>query len=418
MKLWRLILRRLMGNSRAVRIACTGADTIALDDLTEFQGGLKALAAEDAAKLRQVILTYGFSAPILAWRNGKASYILDGHQRLKVLAGLRDDGYRVPPLPVDWIKARSIKEAKQKLLTITSSYGKASRAGLESYLLDAGLQLPETLEIIRLPEVRLPPMARSTDADDEFSAEVATVTEPGDAWTLDSHMIICDDCTKRWFDEDPDLVLTDPPYGVDIVSGGSVGGASSQMGFVGGDGAVGVHRYPVMQGDQVRIDPTFLLGHGQHQAIFGANYFADLLPPTPSWLVWDKEDCGGNRNNFADVELVWTSWGRAARIYHHLWKGMARKGNRIDESVRRLHATQKPVGLLAAILMEAPIDIDIVADPFLGSGSVLIAAAKIGARCLGMEIEPWYCDVAVERYRQWSHANDREPVIKRNGQTL
>jgi hypothetical protein len=121
-------------SDKAIRIECEAADLIELDELSGFQGELKALSDEDRAKLRNVILEYGFSAPIIAWRDADKRHVLDGHQRMKVLHGLREEGYSIPPLPVAWVAAGSKAEAKRKLLTIASSYGRTTREGLDVLL--------------------------------------------------------------------------------------------------------------------------------------------------------------------------------------------------------------------------------------------------------------------------------------------
>ena len=91
-----------------------------------------------------------------------------------------------------------------------------------------------------------------------------------------------------------------------------------------------------------------------------------------------------------------------------------RKGNRIDELKNRIHPTQKPVGLFCNILNDYTDDNEKVCDPYLGSGNILIACEKLNRICYGMEIEPYYCDMIVNRYMNWCTKNKRECVIKLN----
>src|SRR5690606_34818674 len=102
--------------------------------------------------------------------------------------------------------------------------------------------------------------------------------------------------------------------------------------------------------------------------LFGANHFASRLPPTPTWLVWDKRR-GTGSDSQADCEIAWSNLGGPARLFSHLWRGAIRDSER---GVKRVHPTQKPVALMRWCLEQARPS-GIVLDPFLGSGSTLVA---------------------------------------------
>ena len=131
---------------KTIEIKCEGAATLSIESLKEFQGKLKSLSPENKKKLKDNILKYGFSAPIFVWRKGEEKYILDGKQRLVVLSELQKAGYVIPDLPVAYIQAASWKEAKKKLLAITSQFGKIEKAGLEDFLLDADILEEEIID--------------------------------------------------------------------------------------------------------------------------------------------------------------------------------------------------------------------------------------------------------------------------------
>ena len=97
---------------------------------------------------------------------------------------------------------------------------------------------------------------------------------------------------------------------------------------------------------------------------------------------------------FADAELAWTNSDSPVRVFRHAWSGAHRAS---EKGVERRHPTQKPVALLAWVLTEIVGHGDVF-DPFLGSGTTLIAAEQLGRRCCGLEISPAYCDVIVERW--------------------
>lgn len=81
---------------------------------------------------------------------------------------------------------------------------------------------------------------------------------------------------------------------------------------------------------------------------------------------------------------------------------MARQGDKKSEGRTRVHPTQKPVGLIAAILRDYSQTGDVILDPFGGSGSTLIACEQLGRRCRMMEIDPHYCDVIIRRWEAFT----------------
>jgi site-specific DNA-methyltransferase (adenine-specific) len=123
------------------------------------------------------------------------------------------------------------------------------------------------------------------------------------------------------------------------------------------------------------------------------------------WIVWYKKNTG----NFADFEMAWTSYNKASRLYEYLWNGLSREGSRELELVKRVHPTQKPVGLNMQILQNY--DCNIIYDGFLGSGSTMVAAHQLKRKCYGMELECKYVEVIVQRMIKL----DKTLTIKRNG---
>lgn len=134
------------------------------------------------------------------------------------------------------------------------------------------------------------------------------------------------------------------------------------------------------------------------QIIFGGNYFTDFLPPSRCWIVWDKENTG----NFADAELAWTSFDRGVKLYHYLWNGLCREGDRKTEGKKRVHPTQKPVGMLGYILKDFTEKNDSVLDTFGGSGSTLIACEQLDRKCYMCELDEHYCDVIIQRWENYT----------------
>ena len=274
---------------------------------------------------------------------------------------------------------------------------------------------------------------------------------------LNNHRLLNGDATnkedvnKLIGDCKVNLLLTDPPYGIDIVK---IGGGKledkaeqpldhsrerEQMGTICGyklkpsapfkrnsrnSGKTRVHKnlkegggklpmvnsespgivqprlYKPVIGDDKPFNPQHLLDLNVPSIIFGANNFAHELPNNHRWLVWfKKSSLEYKRNDFSDVELCWTNLkGKSCLMYWHSWSGMIRAGQRKEELEERVHPTQKPVGLLEQMIREFTNEGDIVLDLYGGSGSTLIACEKTNRKCLIMELSKDYCEIIEKRY--------------------
>lgn len=125
---------------------------------------------------------------------------------------------------------------------------------------------------------------------------------------------------------------------------------------------------------------------------WGANYYTDVLTPSPGWIVWDKDNTG----NFADCEMAWTNQPRAARIFEHRWNGMLKA---TEQGQRRVHPTQKPVALADYVFREYGKAGDVILDPFMGSGITVLAAETMSDRTvIGFELSPAYIGVTIKRW--------------------
>jgi len=186
----------------------------------------------------------------------------------------------------------------------------------------------------------------------------------------------------------PDLVLTDPPYGIAYKAharGGVAGKLEGQR----------------VEGDDAPFDPQFLLDYGRC-VIFGANYFAHLLPPG-GWIVWSKAQdnrwAHGAYSKRSLAEVAWTNAHNYVGLFNCFWAGspMHRKA---EERGSQLHPTQKPVALMRWIVERNTEHGDLVLDPYMGSGPVTKACLDLGRRYIGIEIEERYCEIAAQRLAQ------------------
>jgi DNA modification methylase len=189
-----------------------------------------------------------------------------------------------------------------------------------------------------------------------------------------------------------DAVIADPPYGISYSPGEGGGGIRRKDGskyeklFTGKD---------LVIGDNHHFDPAFILSLDVPTILWGGNHFADKLPCSPCWLVWDKRR-GTAKNDFADCEIAWTNFNKPARVLNHMWNGMLKDS---EQGVSREHPTQKAIAVMAWCLGFLP-DAQTILDPFMGSGTTGVACANLGRRFIGIEIEPKYFDIACRRIEQ------------------
>ncbi len=180
-----------------------------------------------------------------------------------------------------------------------------------------------------------------------------------------------------------DLVLTDPPYGKKPSRDG--------MGVAKRKFSVVDNVWDVVPGKKI-FDDMILCS--SEQIIWGANYFFQLLNPTNCILVWDKNT---ETSVLAHCELAWTSFKKVTKIFRFTWNGMLQENMKNKES--RQHPTQKPTQLMYWCIEQADKPKTIL-DPFMGSGTTLVAAKQLNRQAIGIEIEEKYCEIGAKRLSQ------------------
>ena len=179
-----------------------------------------------------------------------------------------------------------------------------------------------------------------------------------------------------------DLLLTDPPYGIDYKAG-----ESSQ---------VGIQKFERIHDDNKPFDPSFFLEFPD-VICWGANNYARRLPEEcGQFYCWDKVCQNGMKVRIAECEYAWHKNGTKPRVFRHLWSGAYRKS---EAGQKSCHPTQKPVALMVWCLSLAP-DAQTILDPFAGSGTTLVAAKLEGRKAVGIEINERYCEIAAKRLAQ------------------
>ena len=374
-------------------------ENVNIDELKPYENNARTHSPEQVKKIVRSIEEFGFINPVLI---DSDFGIIAGHGR--VMAAQQMGMTEVPCLFVE-----DLTEAQKKAYIIADNK-LTEDGGWDEEILKIELAELEAMDFdvsltgFNLEDFELEDYSSGTAEEDDYEAEPPAEPKAkfGQIYQLGRHRLMCGDSTDRTMidkliDGDMvDLVLTDAPYGIDVVGG------SKPFGKVGGGNIVEANTYMAIKGDDTtdtaRDNYEIIKEVSKNQILFGGNYFTDFLPPSKCWLVWDKENTG----NFADVELAWTSFDKGAKLYRWLWNGLCRKGERSVEGKNRVHPTQKPVGLIGEILKDFTNENEIIFDCFGGSGSTLIACEQIDRVCYMIEYEPHYVDVIIDRWEQFT----------------
>lgn len=332
--------------------------------------------AGQADALRGILAEVGYADALLARELPDGRLMLvDGHLRAETTPDLE-----VPVLVLDIDEA----EADKLLLSLDplAALAETNAVALDALLREVdtgseGLQqmyadLAEAAELYQDD-------AKEIVEDEVPDPPVDPITKPGDLWILGEHRLLCGDSTKA---EDverlmagakAEAVVTDPPYGIGSLMHGGTWATKQD------------HQFSMMREWDATTSQKFfdmIEAMGIPSVVWGGNYFS--TPPSRCWLVWDKPEFP----TMSSAELAWTNMDKNAKRIE------CPRAHQADGA--KEHATQKPVRVMSWSLEFVPDGL--VYDPFLGSGTTLIAAEQLGRKCYGMEISPQYCDVIVKRW--------------------
>lgn len=236
-----------------------------------------------------------------------------------------------------------------------------------------------------------------TDEDAVPEVPEEPVTKLGDVWLLGNHRLMCGDSTsiddvERLMNKTyPDLIHTDPPYGMNAVTKSGVLSKNYKTDIIGDDN-------PDIAKDAFRL--IYGLYPEAKQIWWGANYYCSTLPDSECWLVWDKDN---GQSDQTDCELAWANF-----------RSVVRQFTKASEKTNRVHPTQKPVSLMEWIINRFKLSSKTIADFFGGSGSTLIAAEKHSIDAFVMEFDPRFCDVIINR---WQDFTGKEAILESTGET-
>lgn len=385
------------------------------EEIQFFQGDLKSLHEDQYAQLKGSIERHGFFAPVFLWEGR----VLDGHQRLHVLDR---EGWEVEGgIPVVSIVAADEHDAAEKLLLLSSTYGKIDSQGLHEFTEAHEIRMDD-FDLADLPGLDLDAFKAEFYETEENQEEVEAQEPPedpvsrlGDLWVMGEHRLLCgdstdeDDVSRVMAGKKADAVLTDPPYG---------------------------QAQPGVDGDDPEEHAALMRDSVPRLPVKNAVIVAFQSPRTfPEWLDAIRETGFKFERMLtlykeAQCTYPWRGWILisesilVASVGKPLWQDVhpyqhdAYTVNEVSGEIPDglgWHGSVKPIAVVGDILCRiCPVG-SLVFDGFMGSGTTLVACEKFGRVSAGLELTPLNVDVSVLR---WQEYTGKEATLDGTGQTF
>lgn len=375
--------------------------------------------------LQGLLAEIGFAGAVLARETPHGLMLIDGHLRTETAVDAE-----IPVLILDVDE----KEANKILATFDpiSAMADSDAAALDALLRDVETSNEAVANMLGdlAKEAGCDWAKESGEVVEDEVPEppVDPVTKPGDLWVLGEHRLLCGDSTnaenvKRLMNGDkPFIMVTDPPYGVNL--------DQSWRDKALGDRAMGAgNKNIVANDDKADWTETWSLFPGDVVYVWHAGKFSDVVMSSLrnsgfeicQQLIWNKSVMVMGRSDYHFKHEP--CWYAVRKGKSHGWIGDRKQTTVIDakspnhimsgsDEDKTEHPTQKPVICMAYLMQNHN---GSVYDPFLGSGTTLIAAEQLGRKCYGMEISPAYCDVIVAR---WEKLTGKKAVCETQNPTV
>jgi DNA modification methylase len=394
--------------------------------LTPYPRNARTHSRRQIRLIADSIRTFGFTNPVLIDRSGM---IIAGHGRVEAAKLLRIE--EVPTiclenLSEDQIRAYILADNK---LAEKAGWDKSILAIELQYLLAVDLGFDITLTGFEIGEIDL--ILQDASAAEEKPVEIKTgpaVSQLGDLWLLGKHRISCGSALDPWAygtlmaGVAADVVFTDPPYNVKIDGNVSGKGAVRHGDFLMGAGEMTDSEFFEFLLGAMRLlsqhsKPSALQflcmdwRHAEEMLIAGRRTYNALL----NLCVWTKDKGAQGSLYRSQHELVFVfrngaeqhrnnvMLGQYGRNRTNVWKypGSNTLSKSSEEgNLLALHPTVKPVAMIADAILDCTAPGELVLDPFVGSGSTIIAAERVGRTCYAIELDPLYVDTAVARWQK------------------
>lgn len=374
--------------------------------LVPYTNNARTHSTEQIKKLQSSLREFGFVNPVLVDRNYG---IIAGHGRVE--AAKREGITAVPCVMVE-----HLTEAQKKAYILADNR-LAMDAGWDTELLKVELQELKDfnfdLDVIGFSDIEIEELLEEHEdaQEDDFDADAAfneidvPITSRGDVWKLGKHRLMCGDSTsaadvqKLMDGSRADLLLTDPPYNVDYE-----GGTKDKLKIKNDSMADDAFRMFLADAfaaanEVMKPGAVFYIWHSDSEGYNFRGACRDVGWQVRQCLIWNKNSLVMGRQDYQwKHEPCLYGWKDGAA---HLWATDRKQTTVIDfdrPQKSDLHPTMKPVGLFDYQIQNNTKGDDIVLDPFLGSGTTIVACEQNGRICYGLELDEKYCDVIVKRW--------------------
>ena len=395
-------------------------EKVKTDVLIPYVRNARTHSDEQVTQICGSIKEFGFTNPVLI---DSDKVIIAGHGR--VMAAQRMGLSEVPCITLDYLT-----EAQKKAYIIADNQ-LALNAGWNEELLALEIEelndLDFNLDLLGFddPLKFLPDKEGHTDEDEVPDVPDNPVTKEGDLWVLGNHKILCgnstsvDDVEKLLNKQKVDLLLTDPPYGVNYAEKNTFLNAFDEgnrnQKHIKNDEIENIEQFckdflSIIPFSDYNIFYIFFAGLQLHHL---RTAIEDTKLYFSQYLIWNKNNHVLGRNNYMyKHEFIVYGW----KNRHKFYGGKSTSVLNFDRPVKSdLHPTMKPVAILEKLIKDGSLSNQNIYDPFLGSGSTLLAAEKTTRKCFGLELEPTYCDVIIER---WQNYTQEKAILESNGKTF
>ena len=371
-------------------------------------------------KIKNSIQEFGFADPLVV--NADMT-IIGGHQRLSVAMEL---GYaEVPCAVVDIDKVRE-KALNIALNKITGAWDETLLAQLLAEIKEADFNVDltgfEPPEMDQLMSKLYDKEVKEDDFDVDEELKQPVFSKPGDLWLIGKHRVICGDSTdpatyEALMDgQKANMVLTDPPYNVDV---------EETAGKIMNDNMGDTEFYNFLLSayknmhSNLADDGSIYVWHADTEGLNFRKAFRDAGFYLSGCCIWKKNSLVLGRSPYQWIhEPCLFGWKQKGK---HQWYS-DRKQTTVWEYDKPKsspdHPTMKPVTLMAYPIKNSTMTNGIVLDPFLGSGSTMIACMETDRVCRGIELDPKFVDVIVKRAIDWNNGRYDDIFVIRDGQKL
>lgn len=417
---------------------------LGIDHLVSNQHNPRIHSPRQLKALAKSIKSFGFNIPVVIDAN---NHIISGHARVEAAKSLNLQ--QVPVIYLDHLTPAQIKAfaiADNRLSEMSSWDDNLLAIQLkELSLVDLDFDLEATGFTVGEIDLRIEGLDHPADDLDDEIPEVPAgppVTQLGDLWLLGEHRVLCGNAQEAQSFEQlmntkfAGMVITDPPYNVKV-----------QV-HVGGKGKIKHQEFAMASGEMSSVEFTQFLTttldlltkhsvQGSVHTIFmdwrhlpeiieaGQSAYTSLL----NMCVWVKNQAGMGSLYRSQHELALiykngttphqnnVQLGRFGRYRTNVWQygGIQTMRHGEEGDLLAMHPTVKPTQMIADAILDCSKRHDIILDPFLGSGTTLLACERVGRRCYAMELAPTYVDTAI---RRWQITTGEDAVHAVTGQTF